>query len=73
MLGKIAGAWIGSRMAGRGAKGALIGAVAALAKRRGWALARLRGGGYGVQEIGTGARPPLAAYPSEATPAPPSG
>ena len=39
MLGKLAGAWVGGRIAGRnrGAKGAIIGAGVAAVARRGFA------------------------------------
>jgi hypothetical protein len=73
MLGKVAGAWIGSRIAGRGLKGAIVGyLVAALAKRSVPALAALALGGWVLRKVrGTGRGSP--AYPSDASPAPPSG
>ena len=54
MLGKIAGAWIGSKMAGRnsGMKGALIGAGAAAVARRGLgSLAMAAGAAYGAKKL----------------------
>jgi hypothetical protein len=73
MLGKLAGAWIGSRMAGRGVNGAIVGYLAAaLARRSVPALAALALGGWALRKLrGTGRRAP--AYPSDASPAPPSG
>jgi hypothetical protein len=75
MLGKLAGAWLGSKIAGRrqGAKGAIIGyGAAALARRSVPALAAVAIGGWLFSRWrGKRRRPP--AYPSEAAPSPPSG
>ena len=78
MLGKLAGAIIGSRVAGRnrGARGALIGAGAAALARRG--LGPLVGAlalGWGAKKLWEWRRDRRSRpqYPSEATPArPPS-
>ena len=54
MLGKLAGAWLGEKIAGpnRGAKGAILGyGAAALARRSVPALAALALGRLGVQEM----------------------
>ena len=70
MLGKIAGAWIGNRVAGRnsGAKGALLGyGAAALARRSVPALAAVAIGGWAFNKW-RDRRRPRAPYPSEATP-----
>ena len=75
MLGKIAGAWIGSRMAGRhqGAKGAMIGlGAAALARRSIPALAAVALGGWAFSKW-RDKRRSSPHYPSDATPSPPSG
>jgi hypothetical protein len=74
MLGKIAGALIGRRVAGRnsGAKGALIGAgIAALARRGLGPLAAVAAIGWGAKKLyeRRGRRSP--SYPSEATPSSP--
>lgn len=78
MLGKIAGAWIGSKMAGRdqGMKGALIGAgVASLARRGLGPLAAAAAAAYGAKKLWDWSkdRNRGRSYPSEATPSPPSG
>ncbi|MBA3577510.1 MAG: hypothetical protein H0W39_07870 [Sphingomonas sp.] len=77
MLGKIAGALIGRRMVGRneGFKGALMGAgVAALARRGLGPLATVAAVGYGAKKLWEWRNSRRSrAYPSEATPAPPSG
>ena len=70
MLGKIAGAWIGSRVAGRhaGTKGALLGVgAAALARRSVPALAAVTIGGWAFNKW-RDRRRARAAYPPEATP-----
>ena len=70
MFGKIAGAFIGEKLAGRnsGAKGALIGAgAAALARRSMPALLGAAVIGYGLKKL-WGKRSSAAGYPSEATP-----
>ena len=75
MLGKIAGAWLGNRVAGRhsGAKGALIGYGAAALARRGLGpLGLALGLGWAAKKIydRRGRRSP--AYPSDATPSSPA-
>ena len=75
MLGKIAGAWLGSRMAGRhsGAKGAILGyGAAALARRSVPALAAVAIGGWALNKF-MDKRRRSPSYPSEAAPSPPSG
>ena len=74
MLGKLAGAFIGRRIAGRnsGAKGALLGlGVAALARRGLGPLAAVAALGWGAKKLyeRRGRRSP--AYPSDATPSSP--
>ena len=76
MLGKIAGALIGSRLAGRtgGAKGALLGyGVAALARRGLGPLAAVAALGWGAKKLyeRRGRRTP--SYPADAAPPPPPG
>lgn len=70
MLGKLAGAWLGERIAGdhSGAKGALLGyGVTALAKRSVPTLAAVALGGWAFKKWRERRRShPL--YPSEATP-----
>ncbi len=77
MLGKLAGAWLGRRVAGRnsGAKGALIGAgVAALARRGLGPLAAVAAAGYGAKYLWDRRnRRNRPSYPPEATPSPPGG
>jgi hypothetical protein len=54
MLGKLAGAWLGERIAGRnsGAKGAIIGyGAAALARRSVPALAAVAVGGWAFRKL----------------------
>jgi hypothetical protein len=73
MFGKLAGAWLGSRIAGRnsGAKGAILGyGAAALARRSVPALAAVALGGWAFRKWRERRSSP--AYPSEATPASPS-
>lgn len=75
MFGKIAGAWLGSRIAGRqsGAKGALIGiGAAALARRSVPALAALAIGGWAFGKW-RDKRRASPSYPSDSAPSPPSG
>ena len=70
MLGKLAGAWLGERIAGRneGAKGAMLGyGAAALAKRSVPTLAALALGGWAFRKW-RDKRRSTPAYPSEATP-----
>ena len=76
MLGKLAGAWLGEKVAGRnaGAKGAILGyGAAALARRSVPTLAALALGGWAFRKWRDrrGRRSP--SYPYEATPSPPSG
>ena len=77
MLSRIAGAWLGSRVAGRnsGMKGALLGAgVAAIAKRGLGPLATIAAVGYGARKLWDWKqRRDAPNYPSEASPAPPFG
>ena len=76
MLGKIAGAFIGRRLAGRnsGFKGAALGYGAAALARRGLGpLGLALGLGWGAKKLyerRQARRSP--SYPSEASPAPPS-
>ena len=75
MLGKIAGAWLGSRVAGRnsGVKGAALGiGAAALARRSVPALAAVTVAGWAFNKW-RDKRRRSPGYPSEATPSPPSG
>ena len=70
MFGKFAGAWLGSKIAGRheGAKGAILGyGAAALAKRSVPALAAVALGGWAFKKWRERRRG-APAYPSEATP-----
>ena len=76
MLGKIAGAWLGSRIAGRnsGMKGALLGAGAAAIARRGlFPLALAAGAAYGAKKLWDRRSRKEPSYPSDAAPSPPSG
>ncbi len=69
MLGKLAGAWLGEKVAGpnKGAKGAIIGyGAAALAKRSVPALAAIAFGGWAFGKLRQ--RRARVSYPSEATP-----
>jgi hypothetical protein len=75
MLGKLAGAWLGEKVAGpnEGAKGAILGyGAAALAKRSVPTLAAIALGGWAFRKWRERRRS-RASYPSEATPSPPSG
>ena len=70
MLGKLAGAWLGEKIAGRneGAKGAILGyGAAAIAKRSVPTLAVLALGGWASRKW-RDKRRSKASYPSEATP-----
>ena len=74
MLGKLAGAWLGKKVAGpnKGAKGAILAyGAAALAKRSIPALAALALGGWAFRKW-RDKRRRAPSYPSEATPSPPS-
>jgi hypothetical protein len=76
MFGKLAGAFIGRRIAGRnsGAKGALLGyGVAALARRGLGPLAAAAAIGWGAKKLYERRRGSAPAYPSDAAPASPSG
>ena len=71
MFGKLAGAWLGSRVAGRssGAKGALLGyGAAALARRSVPALAAVAVGGWAFKKLRERRRGHAPSYPSDATP-----
>ena len=71
MLGKLAGAWLGSRIAGRhdGAKGAILGyGAAALARRSVPALAAVALAGWGFRKLRERRQRRSPAYPPEATP-----
>ena len=75
MLRNLAGAWLGSKIAGRhqGAKGAVLGyGAAALARRSVPALAAVALGGWAFRKWRE-RRATSPSYPSEATPSPPSG
>ena len=74
MLGKLAGAWLGSKIAGRhsGAKGAALGLGAAALARRGLGpLAVGAAAFWGARKFMERRRARAAAYPSEATPSSP--
>ena len=76
MFGKLAGALIGRRMAGRhgGAKGALLGfGVAALARRGLGPLAAVAALGWGAKKLYERRGRKSPSYPSDAAPASPSG
>jgi len=75
MIGKLFGAWLGEKVAGKdeGAKGAILGyGAASLAKRSVPTLAALALGGWALRRWRRKRRAD-AAYPSEATPSSPSG
>ena len=70
MFGKLAGAWLGSKIAGRktGAKGAILGyGATSLAKRSVPALAALAAGGWAFKKW-RDRRRSHASFPAEATP-----
>jgi hypothetical protein len=70
MIGKLFGAWLGEKIAGRnsGAKGAVLGyGAAALARRSVPTLAALAIGGWAFRKW-RNRRRSNASYPSEATP-----
>ena len=78
MFGKLAGAFIGRRIAGRnsGAKGALLGAGVAAVARRGFGpLFATLALGYGAKKLYDYAQRGRLnpTYPPDATPSPPSG
>jgi hypothetical protein len=71
MFAKIAGAWLGSRIAGRhdGAKGAILGyGAAALARRSVPALAAIALAGWGFKKLRERRRSDGPPFPAEATP-----
>lgn len=71
MFGKLAGAWLGEKIAGRnsGAKGAIIGyGAAALARRSVPTLAAAAAIGWGYRKL-RDRRRARASYPSDASPA----
>ena len=75
MFGKLAGAWLGSKVAGRrsGAKGAILGlGAAALARRSVPALAAVALGGWAFSRWRE-RRNRAPSYPSDAAPTPPVG
>ena len=74
MFGKLAGAWLGSRVAGRnsGVKGAALGyGAAALARRSVPALAAVALGGWAFRKYRDRRARRSPAYPSDAAPLPP--
>jgi hypothetical protein len=73
MLGKLAGAWLGNRIAGRntGARGAILGyGAAALARRSVPALAAVAAAGWAFNKY-QARRRRGPSYPSDATPSSP--
>ena len=73
MLGKLAGAWLGGKIAGRnsGTKGAILGyGAAALARRSVPALAAITLGGWAFRKW-RDKRRAHASYPSDASPSSP--
>jgi hypothetical protein len=75
MIGKLFGAWLGEKVAGRheGAKGAILGySAAALAKRSVPALAAVALGGWAFKKWRDRRARRSPSYPSEASPSPPS-
>jgi hypothetical protein len=71
MLGKLAGAWLGEKIAGKnaGAKGAILGyGAAAVARRSVPALAALTLGGWAFRKW-RDRRRAHASYPSDSSPA----
>jgi hypothetical protein len=76
MFGKLAGAFIGRRIAGRqsGAKGAILGyGIAALARRGLGPLAAVAAIGWGAKKLYQRRERFKPSYPSDAAPASPSG
>src|SRR6476620_3958866 len=74
MFGKLAGAWLGEKIAGpnKGAKGAILGyGAAAVARRSVPALAAITLGGWAFRKW-RDKRRARASYPSDATPSSPS-
>jgi len=75
MIGKLFGAWLGEKVAGRneGAKGAVLGyGAAALARRSVPTLAAVAVGGWAFKKWRERRRS-RSSYPSDAEPSPPSG
>jgi hypothetical protein len=71
MLGKLAGAWLGSRIAGRnsGVRGAMLGfGTAALARRGLGPLAAVAALGWGAKKLYDRRRRRTPSYPSDAAP-----
>jgi hypothetical protein len=71
MFGKLAGAWLGKKIAGphQGAKGAMLGfGAAALARRSVPALATVALLGWGFKKLRARRQRRAATYPSDATP-----
>ena len=71
MLGKLAGAWLGNRIAGRNSsgKGAVLGfGAAALARRSVPALAAVAAAGWAFNKFRERRRNRSPSYPSDATP-----
>lgn len=71
MLGKLAGAWLGEKIAGpnKGARGAILGyGAAALARRSVPALAAVALGGWAFRKWRDRRASRSPSYPSEATP-----
>ena len=76
MFGKLAGAMIGRRIAGRqsGARGALLGyGIAAVARRGLGPLAAVAALGWGAKKLYERRGRARPSYPSDAAPASPSG
>ena len=76
MFGKLAGAFIGEKIAGRnnGLRGALVGAgVAAVARRGLGPLALVLGAGWAAKKMMDKRQSRRPHYPSEATPSSASG
>ena len=76
MLGKIAGAILGNRLAGphKGAKGAFVGyAAATLARRSVPALAAIAAAGWGFKKLRERRARANPSYPSDASQGSPSG
>jgi hypothetical protein len=74
MIGKLFGAWLGEKVAGKneGARGAILGyGAASLARRSVPTIAALALGGWAFSKWRRRRRAE-AAYPSEAAPSPPS-
>jgi hypothetical protein len=74
MFGKLFGAWLGGKVAGRnsGTKGAILGyGAAALARRSVPALAAVAVGGWALNKL-RARRRGHPSYPSDATPSSPS-